>query len=40
MPVVKKNTALDIIEDRPASIDKTKKIRRDQKISILTNCYK
>jgi hypothetical protein len=40
MPGVKNNTALCIIQDRSASIDKTKKFRRHQKASILANCYK
>ena len=40
MPVIKNNTALDIIKDITASVDKTKIFKRDQKTSILANCYK
>ena len=40
MPVVKNSPVLDVIKVRPASMDKTKKFRSEEKTSILENCYK
>jgi hypothetical protein len=39
MPTIKNNTALGVIKDRTASVDKTI-FRKEQKPSVLANCYK